>query len=50
MSWTPATKVEKKDSELRLINQIVDGNKGLLAIADIGGEQKGFQRQITQGH
>lgn len=49
MSWTPATKVEKKDSELRLIHQIVDGNKGLLSVADFGSDQKGFKKQITQG-
>lgn len=31
MSWTPTSKVEKKDNELRLINQILDGNKTLSA-------------------
>lgn len=46
MSWTPSSKVEKKDSELRLINQILDGNKTLSAALESGiADRK--QGQIT---
>ncbi|KZS09111.1 Uncharacterized protein APZ42_026866 [Daphnia magna] len=45
MSWTPAAKVEKKDNELRLIDQILDGNKTLSAAIDM--DRKLPQGQIT---
>ena len=45
MSWTPASKMEKKDNELRLINQILDGNKTLSAAIDL--DRKTPQGQIT---
>jgi hypothetical protein len=45
MSWTPTSKVEKKDNELRLINQILDGNKSVSAAIDM--DRKIPQGQIT---
>ena len=45
MSWTPTSKVEKKDKELRLINQILDGNKSVSAAIDM--DHKIPQGQIT---
>ena len=35
MSWTQASKLEQKDRELSVINQILSGNKSLLAAIEL---------------
>ena len=47
MSWTPTSKLEKKDNELRLINQILDGNKTLSAAIESGIDRKANVSQLT---
>lgn len=48
MSWTPSSKVDKKDSEMRLIHQILDGYKTLSAALESGVvDRKPIHGQIT---
>lgn len=38
MSWTPVSKLDKKDKELNVINQILSGTKTLSAAIEFSGE------------
>lgn len=45
MSWTQASKIEQKDQELNVINQILLGNKSLSAAIEPVPENSNVVRQ-----